>query len=140
MYMCVQYTAYTLHHTIRMLSLRFTYSNAYFSIFFFSPSLSFSLSSGDESETHRRSKLKRSTGLPPVTPNACVKDTVRSLLFDQIWSEVITILQPLLIRMRQNASQGENDMASDQAGWLSHLCDNLCLHITSKHKVDSNNF
>ena len=64
-------------------------------------------SSVDETESHRGSKLKRSTGLPPVTPNACVKDTVKSLLFDQIWSEVITILHPLLVRIKQNASQGE---------------------------------
>lgn len=64
-------------------------------------------SSVDESESHRGSRLKRSTGLPPVTPNACVKDTVRSLLFDQIWSEVISILQPLLTRIRQNVSQGQ---------------------------------
>ena len=67
-----------------------------------------SLSSVDESESHRGSRLKRSTGFPPVTPNACVKDTVRSLLFDQIWSEVISILQPILTRIKENASQGDD--------------------------------
>lgn len=66
------------------------------------------LLSVDESKSHRRSRLKRSTGLPPITPNACVKDTVRSLLFDHIWNEVISILHPLLTRIRQNAAKGDN--------------------------------
>jgi hypothetical protein len=66
------------------------------------------LLSVDESESRRRSRLKRSTGLPPVTPNACVKDTVRSLLFDHIWNEIISILHPVLIRIRQNAAKGED--------------------------------
>lgn len=34
----------------------------------------------------RRANKRR--GLPPVTPNACVKDTVGSQVFDLVWAEV----------------------------------------------------
>ena len=34
----------------------------------------------------RRANKRR--GLPPITPNACVKDTVGSQVFDLIWAEV----------------------------------------------------
>ncbi|XP_065889827.1 protein FAM149A-like isoform X2 [Dysidea avara] len=42
---------------------------------------------------HRTNKRQ---GLPPITPNACVRDTVGSQVFDLIWAEVVVILQPLL--------------------------------------------
>ena len=63
----------------------------------------------DSHENSRRSRLKRYRGyrgLPPLTPNACVKDTVRSLVFDHIWSEVISVLQPLCAAISERASQG----------------------------------
>jgi len=34
---------------------------------------------------HRANKRQ---GLPPITPNACVRDTVGSQVFDLIWAEV----------------------------------------------------
>ena len=34
----------------------------------------------------RRANKRR--GLPPITPNACVKDTVGSQVFDLVWVEV----------------------------------------------------
>ena len=34
----------------------------------------------------RRANKRR--GLPPITPNACVKDTVGSQVFDLVWAEV----------------------------------------------------
>jgi len=36
---------------------------------------------------HRANKRR---GLPPITPNACVRDTVGSQVFDLIWAEVGT--------------------------------------------------
>ena len=57
-------------------------------------------------EGRRRSRLRGSHGLPPVTPNACVRDAVCSEVFDQIWNEVITVLQPLLARIRERGIQG----------------------------------
>ena len=37
---------------------------------------------------HRANKRR---GLPPITPNACVRDTVGSQVFDLIWAEVGTL-------------------------------------------------
>ena len=38
---------------------------------------------------HRTNKRQ---GLPPITPNACVRDTVGSQVFDLIWAEVGTFV------------------------------------------------
>lgn len=35
-------------------------------------------------------------GIPPVSPNACIKDAVASEVFDCIWSNVIEILDELI--------------------------------------------
>ncbi|NXQ88850.1 F149A protein, partial [Nyctibius grandis] len=42
--------------------------------------------------TEKRSKR----GIPPVSPNACIKDAVASEVFDRIWSNVIGILEELI--------------------------------------------
>ena len=57
-------------------------------------------------ESQRRSRLKRHHGLPPVTPNACVREGVMSLAFNHLWAEVVSILQPLVATIRENYSQG----------------------------------
>ncbi|NXV76994.1 F149A protein, partial [Atlantisia rogersi] len=54
---------------------------------------------GDESWEQKKMHLaeKRSKrGLPPVSPNACIKDAVASEVFDCIWSSVIGILEELI--------------------------------------------
>jgi len=38
----------------------------------------------------RRANKRR--GLPPITPNACVKDTVGSQVFDLVWAEVNIVI------------------------------------------------
>lgn len=60
----------------------------------------------DSTDTHRQRRLKRSRRLPRLTPNAAVKDTVCNLVFDQVWNESVTILQPLIALMRERACQG----------------------------------
>ena len=57
-------------------------------------------------ESQRRSRLKRHHGLPPVTPNACVREGVMSVAFNHLWTEVISVLQPLIAAIRENYSQG----------------------------------
>jgi hypothetical protein len=58
----------------------------------------------EEAEGHfspyRRSQRHHRLGIPPVTPNACVRDTVYSQIFDQIWAETVPVLQPLLEHMK----------------------------------------
>lgn len=58
-----------------------------------------SFSSDDESWEQKKRHLaeKRSKrGIPPVSPNACIKDAVASEVFDCIWSNVIGILEELI--------------------------------------------
>ncbi|KFQ49557.1 Protein FAM149A, partial [Pelecanus crispus] len=53
----------------------------------------------DESWEQKKMHLaeKRSKrGIPPVSPNACIKDAVASEIFDCIWSNVIGILEELI--------------------------------------------
>ncbi|NXK10124.1 F149A protein, partial [Herpetotheres cachinnans] len=53
----------------------------------------------DESWEQKKMHLaeKRSKhGIPPVSPNACIKDAVASEVFDRIWSNVIGILEELI--------------------------------------------
>ncbi|XP_010125909.1 PREDICTED: protein FAM149A [Chlamydotis macqueenii] len=53
----------------------------------------------DESWEQKKARLseKRSKrGIPPVSPNACIKDAVASEVFDHIWNNVIGILEELI--------------------------------------------
>ncbi|KAM4674753.1 protein FAM149A [Amazona ochrocephala] len=53
----------------------------------------------DESWEQKKMRLaeKRSKrGIPPVSPNACIKDAVASEVFDCIWSNIIGILEELI--------------------------------------------
>ncbi|NXF01998.1 F149A protein, partial [Smithornis capensis] len=53
----------------------------------------------DESWKQKKMHLseKRSKcGIPPVSPNACIKDAVASEVFDHIWSNIIGILEELI--------------------------------------------
>ncbi|NXA14741.1 F149A protein, partial [Sapayoa aenigma] len=53
----------------------------------------------DESWEQKKMHLseKRSKrGIPPVSPNACIKDAVASEVFDNIWSNIIGILEELI--------------------------------------------
>ncbi|OPJ71200.1 protein FAM149A isoform A [Patagioenas fasciata monilis] len=55
--------------------------------------------SDDESWEQKKRHLaeKRSKrGIPPVSPNACIKDAVASEVFDCIWSNVIGVLEELI--------------------------------------------
>ncbi|KAL8579418.1 hypothetical protein ACOMHN_026783 [Nucella lapillus] len=41
---------------------------------------------------------RRRVGYPPITPNACVKDSVSSGAFDRLWCEIMSWAQPLIRR------------------------------------------
>uniref|UniRef100_A0A8D0HES1 Family with sequence similarity 149 member A n=1 Tax=Sphenodon punctatus TaxID=8508 RepID=A0A8D0HES1_SPHPU len=50
-------------------------------------------------------------GIPPVSPNACIKDAVAAEVFDRIWSNVIEILEELIGKNWETAitGSGKND-------------------------------
>ncbi|NXU36591.1 F149A protein, partial [Drymodes brunneopygia] len=49
-----------------------------------------------EQKKIRLSEKRCKHGIPPVSPNACIKDAVASEVFDHIWSNVIGILEELI--------------------------------------------
>ncbi|XP_041335993.1 protein FAM149A [Pyrgilauda ruficollis] len=49
-----------------------------------------------EQKKMRLSEKRCKRGIPPVSPNACIKDAVASEVFDHIWSSVIGILEELI--------------------------------------------
>ncbi|NXG08877.1 F149A protein, partial [Sakesphorus luctuosus] len=51
---------------------------------------------GWEKKKVRLSEKRSKCGIPPVSPNACIKDAVASEVFDHIWSSVIGILEELI--------------------------------------------
>ena len=60
----------------------------------------------DPFKKKRQSRLKHHSRLPPVTPIACVRDTVGALVFDQLWEEVVGALQPLLTASKLRPGKG----------------------------------
>ncbi|XP_076459775.1 protein FAM149B1-like isoform X2 [Babylonia areolata] len=55
----------------------------------------------EENLEHHKKKIslhRRHVGYPPITPNACVKDSILSGAFDGLWSEVMSWLRTLLRR------------------------------------------
>uniref|UniRef100_A0A8C5T843 Family with sequence similarity 149 member A n=1 Tax=Malurus cyaneus samueli TaxID=2593467 RepID=A0A8C5T843_9PASS len=49
-----------------------------------------------EQQKMRLSEKRCKRGIPPVSPNACIKDAVASEVFDHVWSNVIGILAELI--------------------------------------------
>ncbi|NWT51203.1 F149A protein, partial [Erythrocercus mccallii] len=49
-----------------------------------------------EQKKMRLSEKRCKRGIPPVSPNACIKDAVASEVFDHVWSNVIGILEELI--------------------------------------------
>ncbi|NXP15899.1 F149A protein, partial [Thinocorus orbignyianus] len=50
-------------------------------------------------------------GIPPVSPNACIKDAVASEVFDCIWSNVIGILEELIKKnWETNITEGDRQV------------------------------
>ncbi|NXD14617.1 F149A protein, partial [Nothocercus nigrocapillus] len=76
----------------------------------------------EQKKMHLAEKSKR--GIPPVSPNACIKDAVTSEVFDHIWSNVIEILEEL-IKKNWETSITESDKRAEKlkavTAKLSHL-------------------
>ncbi|KAH9519988.1 hypothetical protein Btru_071418 [Bulinus truncatus] len=53
---------------------------------------------------------RRRVGYPPVTPIACVKDSVTSAAFDHIWQEIMSWLRPLLQRFSTEISGSKTEV------------------------------
>lgn len=45
---------------------------------------------------HQRTPRALKSGIPPVSPHACLRDAVTDELFDDVWKEVVGLLEELL--------------------------------------------
>ncbi|RUS81765.1 hypothetical protein EGW08_010457, partial [Elysia chlorotica] len=52
---------------------------------------------------------RRKVGFPPITPNACVKDSVTSGAFDHIWQEIMSWMRPLLKKYTSEITDSKHD-------------------------------
>uniref|UniRef100_A0A8C8SJC3 Family with sequence similarity 149 member A n=1 Tax=Pelusios castaneus TaxID=367368 RepID=A0A8C8SJC3_9SAUR len=63
----------------------------------------------DENLEQKKGQLARKRnkrGIPPVSPNACIKDAVAAEVFDCVWSNVIEILEELIRKNWETAITG----------------------------------
>lgn len=68
---------------------------------------------GTEARTGMRYRRQQRRGYPPVTPNACAKDTVVSQMFDQVWGEVVLWLRSLLSLYSQKVLRDKPQFLAD---------------------------
>ncbi|GFO38388.1 protein fam149b1-like, partial [Plakobranchus ocellatus] len=61
---------------------------------------------------------RRRVGFPPITPNACVKDSVTSGAFDHIWQEIMSWMRQLLKRYTSEITDSKHD---DVTSYSPHL-------------------
>ncbi|BFZ03308.1 hypothetical protein BsWGS_06347 [Bradybaena similaris] len=55
---------------------------------------------------------QRRVGYPPITPNACVKDSVMSGVFDHVWQEIMSWIRELLSKYTAEISDSRKNVAS----------------------------
>ncbi|XP_035829383.1 protein FAM149B1-like [Aplysia californica] len=55
---------------------------------------------------------RRRVGYPPITPNACVKDSVTSAAFDHMWQEIMSWMRDLLQRYTTEIADNKNGVIS----------------------------
>ncbi|KAG8453721.1 hypothetical protein GDO86_000374 [Hymenochirus boettgeri] len=61
----------------------------------------------DQKKGHLQTKRNK-RGIPPVSPNACIKDTVAAEVFDDVWRKAVEYLQDLiLMTWEETAEEGK---------------------------------
>ncbi|XP_072353008.1 protein FAM149A-like isoform X1 [Scyliorhinus torazame] len=86
--------------------------------------------SDDESSEQKEVQLARrrnKRGIPPISPNACIKDAASAEIFDVIWRDVIEMLEELIRKQWENTLSDEDkqtvNMQSSIMSKLPHISD-----------------
>lgn len=81
--------------------------------------------SEDESLEQKKDQValrRNKRGIPPISPNACIKDAVSAEIFNDIWRDVIDVLEELIRKHWQNNISGETKQAATmQSSIMSKL-------------------
>lgn len=59
-----------------------------------------------EQKKSQLAQKRTKCGIPPVSPNACIKDAVTAEVFDHVWKNVIDILEELIRKNWESAIAG----------------------------------
>ncbi|MGH0146790.1 UNVERIFIED_CONTAM: hypothetical protein FKN15_058710 [Acipenser sinensis] len=62
----------------------------------------------DEGLEFRKTPKKCNRGVPPVSPNACIKDAVTAEVFDDVWRDVVEIIGELIRKHWENELTDED--------------------------------
>uniref|UniRef100_UPI00398E50DE protein FAM149A-like n=1 Tax=Pristiophorus japonicus TaxID=55135 RepID=UPI00398E50DE len=81
--------------------------------------------SDDESSEQKKAQLagrRNKRGIPPISPNACIKDAVSAEIFDDIWRYVIEMLEELIRKHWENTlSDKDKQTVNMQSAIISKL-------------------
>ncbi|NXT07375.1 F149A protein, partial [Prunella fulvescens] len=83
-----------------------------------------------EQKKMRLSEKRCKRGIPPVSPNACIKDAVASEVFDHIWRNVIGILEEL-IKKNWETSIPDFSEEKEKLGKISRSENLFSVHVLS---------
>ncbi|KAM8938910.1 protein FAM149A isoform 2-T2 [Pelodytes ibericus] len=78
----------------------------------------------DEGMDQKKAQIHRKRnkhGIPPVSPNACIKDTVAAEVFDDVWKNIVESVQELVLRSWESASDDVKQAEKLQSPGNKHL-------------------
>ncbi len=71
---------------------------------------SFDCREEEELDQRKSSSVAPRGGVPPVSPHACIRDAVADELFDDIWREVVGLLEELLHKYWEKQLPGVSEL------------------------------
>ncbi|XP_019408797.1 PREDICTED: protein FAM149A isoform X1 [Crocodylus porosus] len=74
---------------------------------------------------------KNKRGIPPVSPNACIKDAVAAEVFDHVWNNITEILEELIRKNWESAITANDKQVEKLKASTTKLPDLPVLHITT---------